>query len=303
MRIGVIGLGAIGGVMAERLMTAGLAPSLAAGRHAGVWKKNKKFFSASETLPQDQYDLILLCTRTAETETALTPAAPFLKPDGAVVCLQNGLPEDRAARIVGPGRVLGAVIGWSASQTAPGETQVTGGGKFILGGPSPRLNDAAAVLKVAFPVKLTDNLQGARWSKLAMNCAMSTLGAISGLTLGELAKTSRTRTLALAVVREVVQQGTATGIHFEPVAGIRPDWLAKAPAPLAHLAIWLAARRRPNQRTGMIARLEQGRSAGIDDLNALIGAPLNRQLTAMVRQIETRVRAISPKNLAEITWT
>lgn len=296
MRIGVIGLGAIGGVMAERLSPK--APALAAGRHAPEWRS--RFPQVAATLPEDRYDLILLCTRTAETEKALAPALPFLASDGAVICLQNGLPEAHAARLAGEGRVLGAVIGWSASVRAPGQVEVTGGGKFILGGTSPRLADAARILALAFPVRVTNNLEGARWSKLAMNCAMSTLGAVSGLSLGELAASRRVRQLALEVVREVVGEGAARGVRFEPVAGIRPDWLARVPGPLAHAAIWLAARRRPAQRTGMIARLRDGRSAGIDDLNALIDRPRNRALTQMVREIEQGARPISPRNFEEL---
>src|SRR5262249_45170541 len=129
MRIGVIGLGAIGGVVAGRL-----GVREAAGRN--------------QRLPEGTYDLILLCTRTVDLEAALAPAAPLLAPDGAVVCLQNGLPEERAARIVGRERVLGAVIGWSASRGG----EITGAGKFTLGGWSPRLREAAEVLRRVFPV-------------------------------------------------------------------------------------------------------------------------------------------------------
>src|SRR5438105_4821140 len=117
MRIGVIGLGAIGSVVAERLRAV-QEIDVAPGR--------------KDRLAQGPYDLILLCTRTIDLESALTPAAPSLAPDGAVVCVQNGLPEERAGKIVGPGRVLGTVIGWSASR----DTGLTGGGKFILGGAS-----------------------------------------------------------------------------------------------------------------------------------------------------------------------
>jgi ketopantoate reductase len=95
MRIAVIGLGAIGRIVVERLA---LPVVVAAGRN--------------DRLPQDVYELIFLCTRTQDLEGALQPAAPMLAPDGAVVCLQNGLPEERAAGLVGPQRVLGTVIGW-----------------------------------------------------------------------------------------------------------------------------------------------------------------------------------------------
>src|SRR5260221_11114933 len=184
MRIGVIGLGAIGGVVAERLLAAH-PPSrgtheiaLAGGRHADALRA--RFPDVRETL-QAPCDFILLCTRTTETQSALAPAEPLLARDGAVGCLQNGLPEEKAAAVVGAGRVLGAVIGWSASMRAPGDYAVTGGGEFILGGTSPRAHEAAEILRSVFPVRETGNLAGARWSKLALNCAMSTLGAVSGL--------------------------------------------------------------------------------------------------------------------------
>jgi len=301
MRIGVIGLGAIGGVTAQRLLGAGLDVALAAGRHAA--EMADKFHQAriGETLPSDAYGLILLCVRSPEIETALTPAVPLLKADGAVVCLQNGFPEERVAKLVGPQRVLGAVIGWSATMTEPGEYVVTGGGKFTLGGTSPRLEHARLVLQHAFPVRITNNLQGARWSKLAMNCAMSTLGAVSGLALGELAARREVRSLSLRIIGEVVQVAQARAVRMEPIAGIRPDALVKLPAPVAHASIWLAAQLRPSQKSGMIARLQQGRPSGVEDLNALIDGPLNRALVRQVQEIEKGQRRISPQNLEELS--
>ena len=302
MHIGVIGLGAIGGVTAQRLLGAGLDVALAAGRHAAEMADKFPQARIGATLPgSDPYGLILLCVRSPEIETALAPAVPLLKPDGAVVCLQNGFPEERVAKLVGPQRVLGAVIGWSATMTEPGEYVVTGGGKFTLGGTSPRLEHARLVLQHAFPVRVTNNLQGARWSKLAMNCAMSTLGAVSGLALGELAARREVRSLALRIIGEVVQAAQARAVKMEPIAGIRPDALVKLPAPVAHASIWLAAQLRPSQKSGMIARLQQGRPSGVEDLNALIDGPLNRALVRQVQEIEKGQRPISPQNLAELS--
>jgi len=304
MRIGVIGLGAIGGITAQRLLNTGLDLGLAAGRHAKEIADKFPNARVAATLPGGEpYRLILLCVRSTEIERALAPAVPQLKPDGAVVCLQNGFPEERVARLVGPKRVLGAVIGWSATMIEPGEYQLTGGGSFTLGGDSPSFEHARHVLSQAFPVYITRNLAGARWSKLAMNCAMSTLGAVSGFSLGELAGRRDVRSLALEVIYEVVQAAKDRGVRMEPIAGIRPDQLVGLPRPIAHAVIWLAARRRPKQKTGMIALLKERRPAGIDDLNALIDAPLNRALARQVREIEAGKRDISPRNLAELIGT
>jgi len=313
MRIGVIGLGAIGGLVAARLSERWDWTHdrlwLAAGRRAEILRERGLSIDGSsplrprifETLPSGSYDFILLCTRTSDTESALAPALPFLAADGAVVCLQNGLPEARAMRLAGKERVLGAVIGWSATVRAPGEYAVTGGGKFILGGPGKRRREAARILGCVFPVRETDNLEGARFSKLAINCAMSTLGAVSGLSLGEWTSRKDARELALRIVREVVEEGALRGVRFEAVSGLRPDWLVRAPRWVADAAIELSALRRPEQRTGMIELLERGRHAGIEDLNGLIPRPLNQRLVAMVRQIERGERRIGPHNLEELS--
>ncbi|HEY2030124.1 MAG TPA: 2-dehydropantoate 2-reductase N-terminal domain-containing protein [Myxococcales bacterium] len=313
MRIGVIGLGAIGGVVAARLSQRWDWTHdrlwLAAGRRAEALRDRGLSVDGAaplrprvfETLPSGSYDFILLCTRTSDSESALAPALPFLAADGAVVCLQNGLPEARAVRLAGPHRVLGAVIGWSATMRAPGDYAVTGKGKFVLGGLGARRREAAQILGSVFPVRETDNLEGARFSKLAINCAMSTIGAVSGFSLGEWTALKDARNLALRIVREVVDEGTARGVRFEAVSGLRPDWLVRAPAWVADAAIELSALRRPEQRTGMIELLQSGRHAGIEDLNGLIPRPLNQRLVEMVRQIERGERRISPENLVELS--
>ena len=56
------------------------------------------------------FDYILLCTQPPQVEEAARQALPFLKPEGAMVCLQNGLCEERVAAVAGPERVLGAIV-------------------------------------------------------------------------------------------------------------------------------------------------------------------------------------------------
>ena len=344
----MIGLGAIGGVVARRLLARprGDVIALAAGRHASAVAAHGLGEGViaphvGAALPDlgAPYDLILLCTRTDATVAALTPAVALLAQEGAVVCLQNGLPEERAASIVGRSRVLGAVIGWSASASfepepepeaeperarSPGPERtrrpktpprwwVTGGGKFTLGAidreGKRNLLPASEVLGRAFPVVVTHNLAGARWSKLALNCAMSTLGAVSGLDLGGLAARRDARTLALRVVGEAVRVARARGVRLTRIAGIDPGWLS-GDGLLPHALIWLGARRRPRQRSGMLVRLLEGRTAGqVDDLNGAVAAagreagvpaPLNERLCALVHAIERGEEKLGPAQLARL---
>src|SRR5207244_10491942 len=162
------------------------------------------------------------------------------------------------------------------------------------------LCDAISVLSNVFPIRETRNLPGARWSKLALNCALSSMGAVSGLTLGEMAARADLRGLALRIIAEVVEVAVEKGVRMESVSGLRPDRLVRWPRALQHAAVWFAVRGRTRQRTGMIGLLQQGRPAGVEDLNALIDRPLNRRLVEMVRDIEKDQRRIDPRNLNEL---
>lgn len=357
MRIGIVGLGAIGGTVAARLLAtrqpgetfslaAGLQGTVEALRAGGLHVEAKGLPSLSVPLDQPidlvgevlapglaPYDLVLLCVRAEATGQALAAIAPLLSPRGDVVCLQNGLPEEQVAAAVGAGRTLGAVIGWSATQDAPGLFTVTGEGAFTLGvlpGPGGprrfdldarslsrhRLDEAAAVLARAFPVRLTRDLAGARWGKLALNCAISTLGAVSGLSFGELAARPEARALALRVIGECVDVARAVGVRPGRVSGLDPAWLADRPSrqgplsrallPLKHWLFALAAAQRPTQRSGMLPRLLAGRTSGqIDNLNGAVvahalraglAAPLNAQLVALVHAIEQGHEKVRPEH-------
>jgi 2-dehydropantoate 2-reductase len=332
MRIGVIGLGAIGGVIAARLLRSpqpGETIALAAGsdravdaiRRGGLRIRGESTIAAPDLLGPNlsrdvaPYDLMLLCTRTDVTDVALDAALPLLAPDGALVCVQNGLPEERAAVRAGSRRTFGAVIGWSASSDAYGEYVITGGGKFIVGavdGSMDRLPPIVAVLERAFPVRATPNLRGARWTKLAFNCALSTLGAVSGLDFGGLAARRDARRLAIRIVGEAIGVAERRGVKLEKVVGLDPRWFIPGakPAWLQHALIWLAARRRPRQRSGMLQRLMSGRSAGqIDDLNGAVvkaaaevglQAPLNATLREVVHAIERGEQKIGTHQLERL---
>jgi 2-dehydropantoate 2-reductase len=150
---------------------------------------------------------------------------------------------------------------------------------------------------------------GARWSKLAMNCALSTLGAVSGLDFGGLAASRDARELAILAVREAVQVARAKHVRLERVAGLDPSWVVGG-GPIAHLLIRLAARVRPRQRSGMLVRLLEGRPAGqIDDLNGAVvragrevgvAAPLNARLVDLVHAIERGEERLGPHQLAAL---
>ncbi|MHB8874864.1 MAG: ketopantoate reductase family protein, partial [Myxococcaceae bacterium] len=157
-------------------------------------------------VPGGPFDVVLLATQPPQVEEAARAALPALGPNGLMVCLQNGLCEERVAKTVGEARTVGAVVAWGASMSEPGVYERTASGGFTLGrldgAHDDRLLSVAAALESIGPVDLTDNLRGKRWSKLAINCAVTSLGTLGGDRLGALLPHRFVRRLALELMSE-----------------------------------------------------------------------------------------------------
>jgi 2-dehydropantoate 2-reductase len=243
----------------------------------------------ASTLPDDlpKRDFILLATQPPDVEAAARRLLPHLADDGAFVVFQNGLCEERIAAISGPERVLGGVVSFGASHPEPGLFERTSQGGITLGRmdgrtDDPRLQPLATLLEVVGPVTIADDLAGVRWSKLAINSAISTLGTIGGNTLGALMKFRFVRRLALEIMTETVRVAEAEGVKLQKIAGtLDLDWLALSEAEQAevlgspalftkHSVLLAVGTRYRRLRSSMLSAIERGRPPAVDFLNGEI---------------------------------
>jgi len=321
-RILVIGAGGIGGIVAGSLAEIDAdvtAISTNAAIRAAVGEQGFRLRDEGEEVavpgrivaepdPGERFDVVVLATQPPQVEDAARSALPFLADDGNVVVLQNGLCEDRIAAIVGPGRVMGGIVAWGASMPEPGVYDKTAAGGFTIGRRSGEPDDdcrkVGALLEAVGPVTYTSNLMGARWSKLALNCAISSLGTIAGERLGPLVGVRRYRRLALEVMSEVVAVARRENVRLEKVAGtIDLDWIAltdterearlgSAGLTAKHTLLMGVGLRYRRMRSSMLAAIERGRPPAIDFLNGEV-------VTRAVRHgVEVPVNA----RVVELVW-
>jgi 2-dehydropantoate 2-reductase len=120
------------------------------------------------------------------------------------------------------------------------------------------------------------NLRGVRWSKLAVNCAMSTFGTIGGQPVGVLMQRRDARQLGIEVISEAVTVARAAGVRLEKPAGwIDLGWLVVeegtgpwSPATwLKHAMVFAAVTPYRRLRSSMLAAIERGRPPAVDFLN------------------------------------
>jgi 2-dehydropantoate 2-reductase len=296
-RILVMGAGGIGGIVAATLTESGAAVTAVSTNEAiraAVDKAGFRLVDEGEErvvrgwvspAPEGRYDLCVLATQPPNVEEAARTALPHLAEDGRVVVLQNGLCEERIAGIVGADRVIGGIVAWGASMPEAGKYERTASGGFQLGSLNGAIDAdvrrVAELLEAVGPVTLTTNLRGARWSKLALNCAVSALGTIAGERLGPLVRQRRYRRLALEIMTEAVHVAKAEGVQLEKVAGtLDLEWVAlTADDRTARLSAALTAKhallvavglRYRRMRSSMLAAIERGRTPAIDFLNGEI---------------------------------
>ena len=139
----------------------------------------------------------------------------------------------------------------------------------------------AELLEAVGPVTITENLRGARWSKLALNCAVSALGTVAGERLGPLVRQRRYRRLALEIMTEAVVVARAEGVRLEKVAGtLDLEWVAltdvdraarmSAALTAKHALLLAVGLRYRRMRSSMLAAIERGRTPAIEFLNGEI---------------------------------
>jgi 2-dehydropantoate 2-reductase len=304
-RILVVGCGGIGGIVAAHLFEQGCDvtalttnPVIADAidthgfRVRGEGSPGNVRGRAARELPSSGgggglFDYVLLATQPPQVEEAARRALPVLTPTGAMVCFQNGLCEERIAAIAGPERTFGAIVAWGASMVEPGVYDRTSSGGFVLGrldgAPDARLEELGRLLEAIGPTSVTANLVGARWSKLAINCAISSLGTVGGDRLGALMRHRFVRRLTLELMTETVLVARALGVRLEKVSGTldlewialtdAERWAAGSPGLVAKHALLLAVGARYRRlRSSMLAAIERGRAPAVDFLNGEVVA-------------------------------
>jgi 2-dehydropantoate 2-reductase len=313
----VVGPGAIGALVAARLAAAGTdvvvacrtADAEADLRRRGVAAIDPEghriearptvVHSPSELKVQPR--LMVLATKCAAAEGALSSWLPRLGEDTPVVAMQNGVLGDRFLPLTGD-RLVECTVALPATLESPGVSRQTAPGHFIVGPwPKPRAADdpaafkaVARILSDAAPVHASPNMLGVKWTKLLVNSCITSLGVATGTELGVLLREATAQDAFLRIVEEGVAAGKADGVSFEPVAGFRPGMFA-AKVPGRRLLLGIVARRYRRHKSSSLQSLERGQKTEVDYMNGHIVAtahrhglvaPVNEAMVNLLHRIE-----------------
>jgi 2-dehydropantoate 2-reductase len=134
------------------------------------------------------------------------------------------------------------------------------------------------------PAEVSDNVRGALWLKLILNCAYNAVSAIAQRPYGECVAGEGIPQVMRDVVDECLAVARAEGVQL--------------PAD-AHAAVTKLVESMPRQYSSTAQDLARGKRSEIDYLNGLImrrgealgiATPVNRALWALVKLIEAKPR-------------
>jgi 2-dehydropantoate 2-reductase len=106
---------------------------------------------------------------------------------------------------LGSENVLGGISNLNATVAGPGRFEQRNTGNLVLGetkkgGISERVARLKQLLGRGLEVRVTPNLRGIIWSKLLINCSVTTIGAITGKRMREYLSSSFGKEVFLRVI-------------------------------------------------------------------------------------------------------
>ncbi len=233
MRIVVVGTGGVGGYYGGLLARAGHeVVFIARGAHlTALQTTGLKVESvhgdfaiapvrATDTPAEaGQADLVIVCVKAPDGEQIAQAIRPILRQETLVMPLQNGIDAaERIGAVVGMEHMVGGATWISSAIQAPGIIRQFSQLRRIVvgeldGGITPRLQTIVEVFEnTGATVEPTDDIRGVLWTKLVFIAAISSLGSLTRLEMGEYRDVPEARALLTMVMREVEAVGRASGV-------------------------------------------------------------------------------------------
>lgn len=225
--------------------------------------------------------LVLFCVKSGDTENAGLQIKPYVGPRSVVLCLQNGCDNDlRLREVLTVPEVAAAVVYVGTEMLGPGHVKHHGRGELVMD-PVRNIAGLEIILAAAgIPAEVSDNVRGALWQKLIINCAYNAISAIAQKPYGE--------TVPGVGIREVMDDVIDECLAVASAEGVRITTDVRAAVQRVFETI-------PAQYSSTAQDLARGKPTEIDFLNghvvrrgkALgIPTPANQVLWALVKLVE-----------------
>lgn len=217
-KIIICGLGAVGLTYANKLKDICELKILVDEARLVRFQKNPPVLNGQEIkldyiLPMDSWDadLIIIATKAAGLESALSYIKNFIGENTLILSLLNGISsEEEISAVYGKEKVIPAYfIGHSAVREGNSVTQ-DGVGRIVFG-KNERLEKFFKENKIDY--EIPEDIIYSLWLKFTMNIFSNQTSAILNLTFGAMKRSNEFKSFAKKLISEVRQIGEASGVE------------------------------------------------------------------------------------------
>lgn len=237
MKIGVFGVGGVGGFFGGKLAKSGAdvtfiarGATLDALRLRGIrvdsvdgdFALNPVKTLGPDERPAEKFDVVLVAVKAWQVPEAAKQIKPMLHENSVVVPLENGIDApDHLIPIVGSKRVAGGLCAIVSFIVEPGVIRHAGAEPLVMFGEldnrrSDRMQALLDVfLRAGIKTEVPPDIQRSMWTKFAFITPMGGVGAITRVPIGVWRSVPDSRKLAENAVMEVVRLAEARGVKLD----------------------------------------------------------------------------------------
>lgn len=240
MKIGMVGVGAIGGLIGGLLAENGNDVTFVDPwqDHVDAINENGLYMEVSGEEDSGRYvpvtkattdpkeagvmDAIIFLVKGSKTLDTIEEIKPMIGDDTIVVTLQNGIGNpEKIASVIGEDNVGYGVIEFSSVLMGPGKIryELADGiifGKQLSDNENPNFTELVERFnKSEMDFRVTDEADEKIWSKLVINGNYNVLCGITGIKMGELLGTEEGKDLMANITKEIVDIANAKNIPLD----------------------------------------------------------------------------------------
>jgi 2-dehydropantoate 2-reductase len=238
---------------------------------------------------RERFDAVLLLVKAYDTRWATQLIEPYVKADGLVAGVQNGMTLDAIAGVVGADRTMGCVIEITSMMFDPGVVErhsppsrswfaVGAVGSATVG----RQEEIAGLLRHSGAVEVVEDIRATKWMKLVSNATTLVTTAILGVPMVEAAAIPAMREFMLRSGQEALDATVGLGNPVLPIFGLGPEAVSRPDTVVEVLLdTLLGGFVRPNSLTTILQDWMKGRHSELGTR-----APSNEAVVEFAHRIE-----------------
>ena len=239
-KIGVIGIGPVGMILAVHLQEAGLEVAVCdldkiksnliksngVALEGEINKKAsfKNIYSSIADFEKFNPDLLFVCLKTTHLPSAMKEIEKLSNTSMGVICAMNGIDvEKMVSSVIGESRTFRMVINFAGNLTTPNTTKVTffTPPNYIASIDDSRKAEAEEICslfnKVSLETKPITSFELIKrtWEKTILNASLSALCGVGRMTMAEAMSNPDTVELVEQIIEEAVEVAAAEKIKFD----------------------------------------------------------------------------------------